>query len=64
MEMYNKSVILLGLMFSYSQETSVDRRHYRTHSTSSGRGFLHINIVQGKNMTSSKDNAPDAQVKW
>ena len=62
--MYSQPVILLGLMFSYSQETTVDRRHYRTHSSSSGRGFLHLNIVQGKNITSSKDALPDAQVKW
>lgn len=62
--MYNKPIILLGLMFSNSQETTVDRRHYRSHSNSAGRGFLHINIVQGKNITHTKDGLPDPQVKW
>jgi hypothetical protein len=62
--MYNKPIILLGLMFSNSQETLVDRRHYRSHSNSVGRGFLHINIVQGKHITRTKDGLPDPQVKW
>ena len=51
-------------MFSNSQETLVDRRHYRSHSNSAGRGFLHINIVQGKHITRTKDGLPDPQVKW
>ncbi len=62
--MYSKPIILLGLMFSNSQETTVDRRHYRSHSNSPGRGFLHINIVRGINITRTKDGLPEPQVKW
>ncbi|KAJ7389872.1 Peptide-N(4)-(N-acetyl-beta- glucosaminyl)asparagine amidase [Desmophyllum pertusum] len=40
--------MLVGLLYSSSQENEVDSRHYKQNTTNTGQGFLHIHLLRAR----------------
>ncbi|XP_068716310.1 uro-adherence factor A-like isoform X1 [Montipora foliosa] len=56
--------ILVGLMYSSSQEIEVDVRHYKENTSQhSGRGFLHIHLYRGRDLPQAKNSLPETFTK-
>ena len=57
--------ILVGLLYSSSQEIEVDARHYKQNtSNQSSQGFLHIHLFRGRDLPQGKPGSTETFSKW
>ena len=60
-----KPRILVGLLYSSSQEIEVDARHYKQNtSNQSSQGFLHIHLFRGRDLPQGKQGSTETFSKW
>ena len=56
--------VVLGLMYSNSQEIKVDKRHIRDNDICPGKGFLHVHVVKSVDLKANKIGPTEAYCKW
>ncbi|PFX30484.1 uncharacterized protein LOC111323498 isoform X2 [Stylophora pistillata] len=59
LESLGKPRILVGLLYSSSQEIEVDSRHYKQNTTNTGQGFLHVHLLRGMDLPSGKKDVQE-----
>ncbi|XP_078376852.1 uncharacterized protein LOC144660155 isoform X2 [Oculina patagonica] len=51
--------MLVGLLYSSSQEIEVDGRHYKQNTTNTGQGFLHVHLLRAMDLPGGKHGLPE-----